>query len=358
MNQVVTFTATEANAASWVWDFGDGTTATGRTVQHAFTQLGGPNVVMTVHGDGTNTIGDSASTIGFTIIDPAVLYLNDRRFEVRTSWVSSGQGTSGVGTAVQLTPDTGYFWFFSPSNLEVVVKVLDACTVDGYFWVFGGGLTNLGVQMTVLDTFTGVSKVYSNAEGQAFQPIQDTRFEACPAVTGSSASTRAAAAPSVALSAPTPATPVTGDAVSFTATPSGFADDAAVTYKWDFGDCPPVVRSCPAQPGDATKSHQYQSAGTFTVTVTATQGGQTAVGLGTRDGHGGLADDSAPVRGVHGSTERRAGRATSGRRRSIRRSRSPPSRPTPCPTRGISATGAPRRARPSRTRSRPPAARR
>jgi hypothetical protein len=161
MNQVVTFTATEANAASWVWDFGDGTSATGRTVQHSFTQLGGPNASLTVVGDGTNTIGTSSSVIAFTIIDPAVLYLNDRRFEVRTSWVSNGQGTSGVGTAVQLTPDTGYFWFFSPSNLEVVVKVLDACTVDGYFGL-GGGLTNLGVQMTVLDTFTGATSLFQH----------------------------------------------------------------------------------------------------------------------------------------------------------------------------------------------------
>jgi PKD repeat protein len=284
MNQVVTFTATEANAASWVWDFGDGTTATGRSAQHSFTQLGGPNATLTVTGDGTNTIGTSSSIIAFTIVDPAVLYLNDRRFEVRTSWVSGGQGTSGVGTAVQLTPDTGYFWFFYPANLEVVVKVLDACTVDGYFWVFGGGLTNLGVQMTVLDTFTGVTKVYSNTDGHAFQPIQDTRFEACPAVTGGSAITRAAAAPSVTISAPTPATPVTGDSVSFTATPTGFADDSAVTYMWDFGDsCPPVVPGCSggATSGPATNTHTYQGPGTFTVNVSASQGGQTATALQT-----------------------------------------------------------------------------
>ena len=266
-----------------------------------------------------------------------------------------------MGTAVQLTPDTGYFWFFSPSNLEVVVKVLDACTVDGYFWVFGGGLTNLGVQMTVLDTFTGVSKVYSNTEGQAFQPIQDTRFEACPAVTGGSAITRAAAAPSVTLSAPTPATPVTGDSVSFTATPSGFADDSAVTYTWDFGDsCPPVVPGCSggASPGPATNTHIYQGAGTFTVNVTATQGGQTAVAHRERDGHGRLADDSAPLGRVHDRGSDRGPAATSGRPPSTRRSRSTPSRPMPSPTRGTSATGARRRARPSRTRSRPPAARR
>ena len=284
LNQIVTFTATEANAASWVWNFGDGTSATGRTVQHSFTQFGAPNATLTVTGDGTNTIGTSSSVIAFTIVDPAVLYLNDRRFEVRTSWVSAGQGTSGTGTAVQLTPDTGYFWFFSPSNLEVVVKVLDACSVDGYFWVFGGGLTNLGVQMTVLDTFTGVSKVYGNTEGQAFQPIQDTRFEACPAVTGS-ATTRAATAPSVTVSAPTPATPVTGDSVSFTATPSGFADNSAVTYTWDFGDsCPPVIPGCSGgtSPGhEATNTHIYQAPGTYSVNVSASQGGQTAVAIGS-----------------------------------------------------------------------------
>ncbi len=284
MNQAVTFNATEANAASWVWDFGDGTSATGRTVQHSFTQLGGPNVVLTVHGDGTNTIGDSSSSIAFTIVDPAVLYLNNRRFEVRTSWVSTGQGTSGVGTAVQLTADTGYFWFFYPANLEVVVKVLDACSVDGYFWVFGGGLTNLGVQMTVLDTQTGATKVYSNAEATAFQPIQDTRFELCPVAAAGIASPRAGAAPSVTLSAPTPATPVTGDSVSFTATPSGFADDSAVTYLWDFGDsCPPVVPGCTggATAGPATNTHTYQAAGTYPVNVTASQGGQTAFAVGS-----------------------------------------------------------------------------
>ncbi len=285
MNQVVTFNATEANAANWLWDFGDGTTATGRTVQHAFAQLGGPNATLTVTGDGTNTVGQSSSIIAFTIIDPAVLYLNDKRFEVRTSWVSTGQGTSGVGTAVQLTPDTGYFWFFYAANLEVVVKVLDACSVDGNFWVFGGGLTNLGVQMTVLDTVTGVTKTYSSVEGTAFQPIQDTRYEACPVAPASgNVAPRAAAAPSVALSAPTPATPVTGDSVSFTATPSGFADDSAATYTWDFGDsCPPVVPGCTggAAPGPATNTHRYQAAGTYSVNVSASQGGQTAFAVGS-----------------------------------------------------------------------------
>ncbi len=276
MGQTVTFTATEANASSWVWNFGDGGSASGKTVTHAFTQLGAPDATLAVTGDGTHTEGESNSTIGFTIVDPAVLYLNDRRFEVRASWASSRQGTSGVGTAVPLTSDTGYFWFFYPANLEVVVKVLDACSIDGYFWVFGGGLTNLGIELTVTDTLTGAVKTYGNVDGTAFQPIQDTRFESCPA-RAAAAAPRATTAATVSLSY-TPATPVAGDTVSFTATPS--ADfTGTVTYLWDFGDsCPPVVPTCTggAVAGPATNTHKYPGAGTYTVKVRATAGSLTA----------------------------------------------------------------------------------
>jgi PKD repeat protein len=278
MGQAVTFTATEANASLWVWNFGDGASAEGRTVAHAFTQLGAPNATLTVTGDGTNTSGESNAIIGFTIVDPSVLYLNNRRFEVRASWVSTGQGTHGVGTAVQLTSDTGYLWFFNPANLEVVVKVLDACSVDGYFWVFGGGLTNLAVELTVTDTQTLFTKTYTNLENTAFQPIQDTRFELCPAqAVAAAVAPRAATAATVTLSAPTPATPVVGDTVSFTATPGGFT--GTVTYLWNFGDsCPPIFPGCTGGPvaGPATNTHLYARPGTYTVTVLATAGAETA----------------------------------------------------------------------------------
>ena len=81
---------------------------------------------------------------------------------------------------VDLTNDTGYFWFFNPANTEVVVKVLDACSVDGYFWIFASGLTNLGVTLTVTDNQTGTTMIYTNPDGTAFQPVQDFRsFVAC-----------------------------------------------------------------------------------------------------------------------------------------------------------------------------------
>jgi hypothetical protein len=73
-----------------------------------------------------------------------------------------------------LTGDTGYFWFFSSSNVEMLIKVLDGRSVNGRFWVFAGGLTNVRVDMTVTDTQTGLVQTYVNPQGTAFAPIQDT----------------------------------------------------------------------------------------------------------------------------------------------------------------------------------------
>jgi hypothetical protein len=63
-----------------------------------------------------------------------------------------------------LTADSGAFWFFQPSNIELVVKVLDGRTVNGHFWVFYGALSDVGYTITVTDTATGQSKTYTNPE--------------------------------------------------------------------------------------------------------------------------------------------------------------------------------------------------
>jgi hypothetical protein len=105
--------------------------------------------------------------------DATTLCLNGGRFQVHTTWTTS-QAQSGAGQAVALTADTGYFWFFSANNVEMVVKVVDGRALNSRFWVFAGGLTNVAVVMTVTDTQTGAVKVYQNPQGVAFQPIQDT----------------------------------------------------------------------------------------------------------------------------------------------------------------------------------------
>jgi hypothetical protein len=107
------------------------------------------------------------------------LCLSAGRFRVTVSWQSPS--ASGSGQAQPLTMDTGYFWFFSASNVEMVIKVLDACGINAAYWVFAGGLTNVDVVITVTDLATGAVRRYTNPQGIAFQPIQDTTaFSTCP----------------------------------------------------------------------------------------------------------------------------------------------------------------------------------
>ena len=120
---------------------------------------------------------------GCTPSDTA-LCLNQGRYEVKATWRDFG-GASGAGRAQALTADTGYFYFFSPDNLEVMVKALNGCEarLGHHFWVYGAGLTNVQVELRVRDTLTGEIKLYSNALGQTFQPILDSgAFATCDAV--------------------------------------------------------------------------------------------------------------------------------------------------------------------------------
>ena len=106
--------------------------------------------------------------------------LSGGRFAVSAVWRTS-DGKTGDGTAVKLTDDSGYFWFFGSSNVEAIVKVLNGCGIGGHYWVFAGGLTNVNVVLTVVDTKTGSVKTYTNPMNAAFQPIQDTgAFSTCP----------------------------------------------------------------------------------------------------------------------------------------------------------------------------------
>jgi DNA-binding beta-propeller fold protein YncE len=108
------------------------------------------------------------------------LCLRGNRFAVTAEW-RTPQAQTGTGQALPLTTETGLFWFFASSNLELVVKVLDGCAVNGHYWVFAGGLTNVEVALRVTDTTTGAVRTYTNRLQTPYQPIQDTlAFARCP----------------------------------------------------------------------------------------------------------------------------------------------------------------------------------
>jgi hypothetical protein len=107
------------------------------------------------------------------LANSANLCLNSARFRVSVAWQAPAQGTSGSGTAIPFSSDSGYFWFFNSSNIELVVKVLDGTGINGYFWVFYGSLSNVQYTIYVTDTQTGITKIYTNPNG-SFGSVGDT----------------------------------------------------------------------------------------------------------------------------------------------------------------------------------------
>ncbi|HEY3568346.1 MAG TPA: hypothetical protein VGP73_10480 [Thermoanaerobaculia bacterium] len=96
---------------------------------------------------------------------PTVLCLQGSRFQAEVTWAVPGLGT-GAGQAVPLTADTGLFWFFSSSNTELVVKVLDGRAVNRHFWVFYGALSNVDYTLKITDLETGAVETFHNPGGR------------------------------------------------------------------------------------------------------------------------------------------------------------------------------------------------
>lgn len=134
---------------------------------------------------GHNPIGSlafgPAVPTGPCVADAHTLCLNGSRFAASARF-RRPNSIEADATGVALTPDSGYLWFFDPANIEIVVKVLRACSLNPpAYWVFAAGLTNVEVTLTVIDTETGSRKAFVNGLGQAFEPIQDTSaFSTCP----------------------------------------------------------------------------------------------------------------------------------------------------------------------------------
>ena len=118
---------------------------------------------------------------GPCVANDTTLCLSASRFQV-TADFETLDGRNGAAHAVPLTGNTGYFWFFDPTNVEVVTKVLPFCA-DPFnsIWIFAAGLTNVKVDLTYSDMNNGTVVTKSNELGVPFTPIQDTSaFTTCP----------------------------------------------------------------------------------------------------------------------------------------------------------------------------------
>ncbi len=131
----------------------------------------------------SNEAGAAPNTLPLPCLASAtVLCVNNNRFQVEVDWrTTTPPAGQGQAVAIPTAPDSGLFYFFSASNLEMLLKVLNGCSINNRYWVFFAATTNVEVGVRVTDTQTGTVKSYFNRLGQAVPPIQDTNaFATCP----------------------------------------------------------------------------------------------------------------------------------------------------------------------------------
>jgi hypothetical protein len=123
------------------------------------------------------------TSTGSCVSDANTACLQSGRFEVKVDWqtataAGNGQVMSFGGQRTQ--NDESVFWsFFSATNFEMGVKVLNGCGLTGKYWVFISGLTDQGWAVHVRDTQTGATRTYSNPVGQLSQTLADTSALSC-----------------------------------------------------------------------------------------------------------------------------------------------------------------------------------
>ncbi len=125
-----------------------------------------------------------AGEAGTCISDANTLCLFSNRFAVQVDWTVSESNT-GSGTAVSLTNESGYFWFFSEDNIELIFNTYDGRGVNGNFWYFFSVTNNVEYEVRVTDTITNETQVYANPLGSFPPATLDTGDPNCSGVAAS-----------------------------------------------------------------------------------------------------------------------------------------------------------------------------
>jgi PKD repeat protein len=123
----ITFTASENNAASYSWNFGDGTSpATTKSATKTYTTAGAYAVVLTVTGDEINTSGTASATINVDITGPPP-----------PSVAYTVAGATPTGTDA-----------YEIEALKPVVLTASETKATSWTWDFGDGTQGTGKSVT------------------------------------------------------------------------------------------------------------------------------------------------------------------------------------------------------------------
>ncbi|MEK0086023.1 PKD domain-containing protein [Benzoatithermus flavus] len=239
LGDIATFDASASSTAAgritgWHWDFGDGGTAEGATVQHAFTQAGRQVVTLTLRTEG-GVESCSAVTARHAVIVNAPPVADagiDRLVGVDDEVLFDG--------ARSHDPDGG---------------------IVAYLWDFGDGATASGVDARHRYPRSGRYEVTLTVQDDADLPNSRASDTALVVVN---------AMPEPVIAAPDVLCP--GEPGSFGAGSSHDADGQKLAFAWSFGD------GETAQGSDVT--HAYRAPGLYSLTLTADDG----TGLGNGRG--------------------------------------------------------------------------
>jgi len=105
------------------------------------------------------------------------------RVLIRAKFRVGAQGTSeGIAQVVPVSnPGSGLFWFFSSDNWEVMVKAINACSLNSRWWIFSAATTNVYYRLEVFDYPTGTQRIYFNYPGPPAPAVTDvSALATCP----------------------------------------------------------------------------------------------------------------------------------------------------------------------------------
>ncbi len=211
----------DGSIASWAWDFGDGTQASGATTPHDYLQAGTYTVRLSVK-DNNGTSASTTQQVVVTAPPP-----NQAPVAAFTS--SCTGRTCAFDSSTSSDPDgtvSGWAWDLGDGSVSTDQNPSHTYATNGTFTVSLTVSDDLGASNTVTHTVT-VTVAAANAK-----PVAKV------------------------------ATQVSGLTVSVDGSGSTDADGTVASYAWAYGDG--------GSGAGKTDSHTYAAAGTYTVTLTVT----------------------------------------------------------------------------------------
>jgi PKD repeat protein len=218
---------TDGTIASYVWNFGDGSTGTGSLVWHQFTSSGTYIVtLMVTDNDGATDSTSLAIQVGPSNQSPVAGFTFSPTIPAVNAWVQFNGSAS-----------------FDPDG-----------SIANYAWDFGDGTSDIGGAVWHRFSAAGIYVVTLTVTDN--NGATDTNTQTIQV--GGSVNTAPTASFSIL-----PAAPTIGEWVRFDGTGSTDSDGSIASYHWSFGDGTSPVSG-------PIVYHQFASAGTYLVTLTVT----------------------------------------------------------------------------------------